>query len=128
MVEFVSYDGEYPNLCSGVLVLKINGVTHCFIKYKGYDGLCTREARINRNKLYSDPEVIKVYGYKMISGGCAGVDDDLEEYIEFGDWNVNLSECKYENDIPFICSDSLKKEIVDCVNANVEQGCCGGCI
>ncbi len=24
-VEFVSYDGKWPNLCSGVLTLKING-------------------------------------------------------------------------------------------------------
>lgn len=26
MVEFVSYDGKYPNLCSGTLVLRIDGV------------------------------------------------------------------------------------------------------
>lgn len=25
MVEFVSYDGEYPNLCSGTLMLSIDG-------------------------------------------------------------------------------------------------------
>lgn len=26
MIEFVSYDGSFPNLCSGTLVLKVHGV------------------------------------------------------------------------------------------------------
>lgn len=32
-IEFVSYDGEYPNLCSGTLVLKIDGHEVTFPKY-----------------------------------------------------------------------------------------------
>ena len=29
-VEFVSYSGKYPNLCAGVLVLRVNGVEYTF--------------------------------------------------------------------------------------------------
>lgn len=33
MVEFVSYDGDFPNLCSGTLVLRIDGEKVTFPKY-----------------------------------------------------------------------------------------------
>lgn len=32
-VKFVSYDGEYPNLCSGTLVLNVDGKDVTFPKY-----------------------------------------------------------------------------------------------
>lgn len=35
MIEFVSYDGRYPNLCRGTLVLRIDGelvcLNHCLV-------------------------------------------------------------------------------------------------
>lgn len=32
-VEFVSYDGSYPNLCSGSLVIKLDGIEFVFPPY-----------------------------------------------------------------------------------------------
>lgn len=37
-VELVSYSGQYPNLCSGVLVLRIDGLAYAFgHKTENYD-------------------------------------------------------------------------------------------
>lgn len=38
MVEFISYNGDYPNLCSGKLVLKINGE---IVEFSGCDRFWT---------------------------------------------------------------------------------------
>ena len=53
-VEFISYDGAYPNLCSGLLVLKING------------------------------KVKKFPRYCLLSGGSVQFDDNWLEHIERG--------------------------------------------
>ena len=86
-IEFVSYDGEYPNLCSGELVLKINGE--------------------ERN-----------LGRCLVSGGCAGVDDNLDDFCITGEWSVDLPDYLKE----------YEAQITSIVNKNVRYGCCGGCI
>ena len=82
-VEFVSYSGSYPNLCSGELVLKIDG------------------------------EVVR-WKRCMCSGG--GLTEDYDVYE--GAWSVDVPD-EYKH---------LKSEIESVVNANVEYGCCGGCV
>lgn len=59
MVEFVSYDGEYPCLCSGTLVLKING-----------------EIRIMPSGCLS-------------SGGGVSFDEDWNEIVTQGRWDIS---------------------------------------
>jgi hypothetical protein len=87
-VKFINYTGAYPNLCSGILTLEIDGKVVDFPKY------C------------------------MHSGGCVGFDNDYNEYVEYGDWSVDIPEEYLE----------YEEEILQVVNNNVPQGCCGGCI
>ena len=88
-VEFVSYSGKYPYLCSGVLKLKIDG------------------------------EEITFPAGSLISGG--GIERYPNEKLIEGDWKVILpKELEHLN--------PLLKEITECVNLNIEHGCCGGCI
>lgn len=62
MVEFVSYDGKYPNLCSGQLVLKING------------------------------QVRVLPPYCLSSGGSVWFDNDWGAHVETGSWSIDLPE------------------------------------
>ena len=62
MVEFISYNGAYPNLCAGTLRLRIDGEDATFPKY------C------------------------MHSGGSITFDDDWQECITQGAWSVDIPE------------------------------------
>lgn len=61
-VQFISYDGDYPNLCSGTLVMRISGKEVAF------------------------PEPC------MCSGGGIWFDDEWREHIECGRWSVQVPE------------------------------------
>ena len=124
MIEFISYDGEYPNLCSGLLLVSIDGVKYALCLYM--DHFWDEK---NRKEILEDDSIIKVYGFHMISGGSCSYNEETEDYeVESGEWNIDADYLKYENGVRFVLSDRQKQELKECVNENVEYGCCGGCI
>lgn len=98
VIKFISYDGEYPNLCSGTLTLEIDGEKKTFGYFDcDYDPFWT-------------------------SGGCCGFYNDYsEEYIENNEWKID------KDSLPDKLKGSYK-EIKELFNRNVHWGCCGGCL
>jgi hypothetical protein len=58
-LKFVSYDGEYPNLCSGTLILNIDGKNITF------------------------PEDC------LLSGGSVSFTDDWDEIVTVDEWSIS---------------------------------------
>lgn len=86
-----------------------------FIKYDGkYPCLCygTLSIKVN-DKAYHLNNV-------LVSGGRVCKDKDWNMWTESGPWSLDL--CDYPELLPY------EEEITECVNNNVEYGCCGGCI
>lgn len=102
-VKFVLYDGEYPNLCTGTLVLNINGIDYSF-------GFTTV------------PGMSKC-DFPMFwhSGGSASFDDDGNANVTSGRWQIDSL------DLPKQFRE-YADEIDEVFNDNVPYGCCGGCI
>lgn len=101
-IEFVSYSGKYPCLCSGELILLIDG----------------KETKFGDN--YVHPENYSKFWW---SGGRCYFDSDGIGHTEKGSWEIS---CGVE-DIP----DEFQKhmnELIDVFNKNVPHGCCGGCL
>lgn len=100
-VKFISYDGKYPNLCRGVLILNIDGKNYSF----GY----------NWNKETD----FTCFWY---SGGTCGFNSDYSEsFVETGSWEIDklrLPEQFHE----------YTDEIYEVMNENMELPCCGGCL
>ena len=110
-VEFISYSGKYPNLCSGTLVCKINDITTKF-GFKAY-GLSSEE----REKTHTYPRF-------WTSGGAAGVNrQTYDSFCTSGPWELSYDKEEYPDYIND-CMDDL----IDMFNNFVPKGCCGGCI
>lgn len=109
-IKFISYTGRYPNLCSGVLTLNIDGKE---VKF-GYE-MDSFDWKTNK---YIDSN----YDSFWSSGGCISSNYPEESYeVSEDEWIIN------EEDIP----EQYQKyayEIGEIFNANVPYGCCEGCI
>lgn len=105
-VEFVSYSGRYPNLCSGVLVLRIDGLAYAFgHKTENYDFKTGKFKDYNCNSFWH-------------SGGVAS---NWNFDVRRGEWKINVDEIPEE-------FRKYAAEIDEVFNENVPWGCCGGCI
>lgn len=97
-VEFVSYTGDYPCLCMGILTLRIDGKEYTF----GDNSSCN-------------------YPSFWHTGGSVWFDDECCEHVDDGAWNIERKELPEQ-------FRKYAHEIEEVFNANVEWGCCGGCI
>lgn len=105
-VDFISYTGEWPNLCRGVLTLRIEDEV---VKF-GYDLFTPRSQE--------DSSFDRFWS----SGGCYGFTNDYSDsYIDYGEWEISVEELpdKYRR---------YAQSIDTVFNENVDFGCCGGCL
>ena len=120
MIEFVSYNGKWPNLCRGVLIVKINGKE---VKF-GHNSEQYRHA--TRSYLDED-ENNPNYDEFWRSGGWIEKDKDYNMEAIKKEWELKdeyeLNDNKYSEWI-----EKLLPELIKVFNENVEYGCCGGCI
>ena len=123
-VEFISYDGEYPCLCSGTLLVKIDGQQYAF-------GL--------ENDTFSKTNIKDEYKHPIFwtsSGGIAHSEDYSDMWAIGGCWVLDtyLSSDKEEEeflkDYPEEIRDiEIFEEMIILMNENIEEiPCCGGCI
>ena len=98
-VKFISYSGKYPNLCSGRLVLEIDGEIIAF------------------SDNYSE-KTSKDYEPFWESGGCCCRSNNYAPRHD--EWKINY------DDIPTKFK-KYAYEIDEVFNENVDYGCCGGC-
>ena len=97
-IKFVSYDGHYPNLCRGTLILELNGIITKF----GYSEGC------HYDRFWSP-------------GGRVWFDSDWSAHVEYDEWILNKESLPEE-------LKEYGNKLIDIFNENVEYGCCGGCI
>lgn len=86
----IYYDGSFPSLCSGQLIVFLDEQEWVFPSF------CLR------------------------SGGSVSFSSDWEEDVTSGEWGIS----KWPERFP----KEMKELVLEKVNENIPQGCCGGCV
>lgn len=88
-VKFVSYTGEYPNLCSGVLTLEIDGKEYKFGHDCRYYHVDENGNWRNTDEDLNNPN----FNSFWTSGGCVtGGAPDWDFEIEHDEWEIDVEE------------------------------------
>ena len=118
-VKFISYTGEYPNLCSGVLTLEIDGKKYKF----GHDfTMCHFHKDINDWVQEDEDPQNPNFNSFWSSGGCISHNGIWNWEVEHNEWEIDV------NELPEQFWD-VAAEIDEVINSGViPEGCCGGCI
>ena len=116
MIKFIEYTGKYPNLCSGVLTVEIDGKEYKFGHDVGdYDFKKRRYKNDNFEQFWSP-------------GGRVERDEDWNMWTEGNEWQLSYYYWEKADDKhPQWVIDILPK-LLKVFNENVPYGCCGGCI
>jgi hypothetical protein len=115
MIKFISYTGKYPNLCSGVLTVEIDGK-----EYKFGHGSTDYDWK---NNCYKNDNFEQFW----VTGGCIKRDKNWNMWSEQKPWLISGYWNKADKNHPQWIIDILP-ELIDIFNKNVKYGCCGGCI
>ena len=117
-VKFISYTGEFPNLCSGVLTLEIDGKKYKF----GHDFLTNHYDEKNKTWIYTDEDPNNPnFNSFWLSGGSVSHDEDWNWEVEHNEWEIDV------NELPEQFWD-VADEIDSVINNSIPFGCCGGCV
>lgn len=117
-VKFVSYTGRYPNLCSGVLTLEIDGTQYKF----GHNCMNHHFDEKKKKWVYTDEDEHNPnFDSFWHSGGSCYFVKDYQDIVETNEWHINVEELPEK-------IKELAEEIDIVFNDNVTWGCCGGCL
>jgi hypothetical protein len=108
-IEFVSYNGEYPNFCNGKLVVKIDDKEISF-------------GRTTKLSGWKDEDIADYPSFWCPGGGIPSDENWYEHIQSHCDWHMIGYEKNYPYEIWKLLPDILKV-----MNENVNGRCCGGC-